>query len=276
MLNNVSAISSKLSVSLSLTLQIDTFEHYTAAISPSSAVVFEYAMGNCQVCLSSSSVHDAGEDSVTLVRVTDGQIFEYPGPVFIKDLIFGFEGFAVFHYNTIEHPLPPETELKFNEVYYLRPWKSPEELAKLPDSGKSVSYGKLGCLRSPLKNIAPESRPKVKKVRFVDDATQDHSSRCETFSPAVSQQNCDSSGIAAVRPAMKLLPQKQDGVVRVKLVISKSHLSDLMATTENVDTVLERIIAPLLCPKSAAAVETTRSLSPKFSWKPLLDHIPED
>lgn len=233
-------------------------------------------MGNCEACLSTGSVHDAGEDeSVRLVRVTDGQIFEFPGRVLVKDLIFGFDGFAVFHYSTIEHPLPPETELKLNEVYYLRPWTSAEELAEPRDGGKSGSCKKLGCLRSPQQSPIQRDQAKAKKVRFVEysgQASRGVPSRCEIFGLPDRQQGCDSRQIGEMPTAMELLPQHENGVLRVKLVISKSQLSDLITTTETTSAAMEGIVNPLLSSKNIAAIETTGPLITESSKKPSLDH----
>ncbi|KAI5079654.1 hypothetical protein GOP47_0005133 [Adiantum capillus-veneris] len=59
------------------------------------------------------------EDVVKVVKVNDGEVFEYPGPVFVEDLMYGFQGYVVL--NRSATVLPPDTQLDFNETYYLVP-----------------------------------------------------------------------------------------------------------------------------------------------------------
>lgn len=203
-------------------------------------------MGNYPACLTSSpeSVHDSvDEDSVKVIRVTDGQLFQYPGPVFVKDFVYGFDGFAVFHYSTLKQPLPPETELTYSEVYYLRPWGSQvkSEKAQVRDESGSPAQ-------------------KVKKVRFVDDEHQPLDRVAVETLPEIPESQM----------AVVTKERQNTGVVRFKVVMSKKQLAELMSTTKDASALVDRIVAPLLSPK------TTRSLSsPTAPWSPSLERIPE-
>eukprot|EP00250_Pteridium_aquilinum_P013819 c21592_g1_i1 orf=2-271(-) len=87
-------------------------------------------MGSSPSCLSNGLVHHAAEEDAELIRVvrsTDGELFQYPGPVFVKDLMSGFQGFAVFTYKSNKKPLHPNTELTFKKLYLLKPLQKEEE-----------------------------------------------------------------------------------------------------------------------------------------------------
>lgn len=247
-------------------------------------------------CLPRISIYDAEEEeeSVKVVRVTDGELFQYPGPVFVKDLMYGFEGFGVFHFDTVKQPLPPETELKFSEVYYLRPWISQDESEKALDDSKSESYDqKPGGLRSPKSG----HEKKVKKVRFLDEERLQQSQE-DIIRSAHEDAKCRE--LRDSFPGAEVLSQEEKGVVRMKLVISKKQLSELMSRTQKPDhAFLESIIAPLTLPKAdrPAPIQDEESilsqdsieesiLSPEFedqdslispasSWAPSLHQIPE-
>lgn len=59
------------------------------------------------------------EDVVKVVKASDGEVFEYPGQVYVEDLMYGFQGCVVLDKNATI--LPPHTQLNFNETYYLVP-----------------------------------------------------------------------------------------------------------------------------------------------------------
>lgn len=236
-------------------------------------------MGNCFVCLSSRSVHDAQEEdpSIKVVRLTDGEVFEYPGPVYVRDLMFGFEGYAVFHQSTAKQPLPPDTQLKMSEIYYVKPLISLDELSEkhLNDSKSWGIDGERVDMRPKEEKSVEKQERKAKKVRFLDE----EESRPAEISSSVSELAARSSSLSDFSPACMM--REQSGVVRLKLVMSKRQLSELMATAScnkemDID-VVEGIIAPLLSQKNAPGMQiTTGSLSPIASCrKPWLEKISE-
>lgn len=219
------------------------------------------------------------------MRTTDGELFEYPGPVSVKDLMYGFQGFAVFHnYAGVKaHPLHPETQLKLSEVYYLKPWTKPSinqlhEVGKLmgSDSALNLAEDLMISVKDQERTTAQGPKElikevKVKKVRFADEVVL-ISSANQLINP-VSKEDYKS-----LKVQNEELSHNQNGVVRLKVVISKKQLTELMSPTttdKEADALMEKMIAPLLSPNSSINKSDSYGLlSP--TWRPSLEHIPED
>lgn len=248
-------------------------------------------MGDCHACLSGRLDDDAEEESVRVVRVTDGQLFEYPGPVYAKDLMYGFEGFAVFHYSTERQPLPPDAELKFSEIYYLRPWVcTVDENEKALDDGNPGFSRKIRGSRSlnGENSVLERNIVKGKTVRFLDD--EPHSLQRDVSSapvatstssapdpnPGIELLSKHKSVVQVSPPVTEVRSEGHNGVLRVKLFIPKKKLCDLMSTAETADELVERIIVPLLSRKCVAGIQNVDSFTPAVPWTPSLEHIPED
>eukprot|EP00250_Pteridium_aquilinum_P013820 c21592_g1_i2 orf=500-1333(-) len=276
-------------------------------------------MGSSPSCLSNGLVHHAAEEDAELIRVvrsTDGELFQYPGPVFVKDLMSGFQGFAVFAHNyksrrgLCDRPLHPDTELLFRRLYHLKPLLKPSikqaDSSKPTHTGSNKGYTSLPEEERSAKKPAGvvEEKVKVKKVRFADEAILISSS--DSVNPRSKMQNgeevsghktqsTEKNEAMAVRASsvggvleeeVSSLREesgyKVKGVVRLKVVISKKQLTELMSPTtteKQADALMEKMIAPLLSPqsssnKSEALMHNGALISP--TWRPSLEHIPED
>lgn len=220
------------------------------------------------------------------MRTTDGELFEYPGPVSVKDLMYGFQGFAVFHnYAGVKHPLHPETQLKLSEIYYLKPWTKPSinqlhddhEVGKLMGSDSTLSLAEdlisgndqeRTTAQGPKESI---KEVKVKKVRFSDEVVL-ISSANQLINPVSNEDN------RSLKVQNEELSHNQNGVVRLKVVISKKQFTELMSPRtpdKEADALMEKMIAPLLSPNSSINKSDSYGLlSP--TWRPSLEHILED
>lgn len=125
-------------------------------------------MGNCEACLSRKPVRSFSyaeeqlecssgerEEMVRVVRTTDNELFEFPAPVFVRDLLFGFPGFAVYPHPQYkppsssphppfksrkpaqQRPIHPDTLLKLSHLYYLTPLVNPFLIIN-PDDTKGL------------------------------------------------------------------------------------------------------------------------------------------
>ncbi|KAH9295420.1 hypothetical protein KI387_039008, partial [Taxus chinensis] len=85
------------------------------------------------------------------------------------------------------------------------------------------------------------------------------------------------------KPSIEIIPSpSQDGVVRLKLVISKKELATLMSESTDAMTMVESIVTPLLTemepgnpPKVSSSSSSVSRSAGGYSWKPELESIPE-
>eukprot|EP00249_Psilotum_nudum_P005499 c18935_g1_i1 orf=710-1432(-) len=231
-------------------------------------------MGNCPCsCMSNSLVYNAGEETVKVIRKSDGKLFEYEGPVYVKDLLSSFNGLSIFHSSTDSRPLCPETELKLGEVYYLQPSQLQNE--DIPDKGpdlnslhSSLKDGELKDADKPINQseLDVKANKRSRRVRFWDD---------ESASKA-QVPPCPSAD-SPKEPKVEILTHQQNGIFRVKLLISRKQLTEILSTDAKAEALAEKLIGPLLAVKVATETKSSESLNEinLKPWKPSLETIPE-
>ncbi|KAH7420923.1 hypothetical protein KP509_13G030400 [Ceratopteris richardii] len=226
-------------------------------------------MGNCFACLSERTVIPSSlrreankqeQDMVMVLRTTDNEIFRFPGPVFVRDLLFGFHGFAVFHARPFfsmqqegeQLPLHPETLLRFNILYHLRPWCMPSSVSDHPtllaqesNISKAMEDNSSGCSNSchhPVETLAlrpaSEEDPATEEVQsgFLLDSVDNHhaeegdlATRAGGASPTVAaptQKLMKEKVIKRVRFSEDLFPaarRREEAVRRIELLRKKGN-----------------------------------------------------
>ncbi|XP_057815411.2 uncharacterized protein LOC131029036 [Cryptomeria japonica] len=191
-----------------------------------------------------------GDPAIKVMKM-DGQILKYEGPMYAEEILCNYPNDAIFHSDSFHRfggrcrPLWDNTELKAGELYYLIP------------------------------------HPPAKSREFLESSSsetqnQTHHKRCLPRSL---------SGFRDKKPSIEIIPSpSQDGVVRLKLLISKKELATLMSESTDAMTMVESIVTPLLTemeagnpPKASyfSSPAVARSGGGGYSWKPELESIPE-
>ncbi|KAK4730731.1 hypothetical protein R3W88_023719 [Solanum pinnatisectum] len=185
-------------------------------------------MGNCIVL----------QEKVVKVMKTDGKILEYKAPIKVHQILSQFSSHVISNsHQVIENQhLQPDDDLLGGQIYYLLP-----SLPKPKSAKKKVKFG---------------NDQVKKKVKFAND----------------DQLVNDHEKVNFANDQVELLEANHDHhhkkeVIRVKIVISKKELQELLSSSEGGIIKVDDMI------KSTTIVEES-TINGK-GWKPILDIIPE-
>ncbi|KAL3358120.1 hypothetical protein AABB24_015324 [Solanum stoloniferum] len=189
-------------------------------------------MGNCIVL----------QEKVVKVMKTDGKILEYKAPIKVHQILSQFSSHVISNsHQVIENQhLQPNDDLLGGQIYYLLP-----SLPKQPPP------------KSAKKKVKFANDQVKKKVKFAND----------------DQLVNDHEKVKFAKDQVELLEANHDHhqkkeVIRVKIVISKKELQELLSSSEGGIIKVDDMI------KSTTIVEESTITNGK-GWKPILDIIPE-
>lgn len=176
----------------------------------------------------------------------DGQVLKFEGPIYAEEVLCNYypNDALLFHSQSLHRPLKGNTELREGQLYYLIPCPGTSRQSTetcLPSSSElNTRHGqKRSCLLL-LRSLG---------------------------------------GLEKKQPSIEMIPcstQEGDGVVRLKLLISKKELATLMSESTDALKMVESIVTPLLLSEMEARnAKTSASRGGNVSWKPELESIPE-
>lgn len=181
-----------------------------------------------------------GDQSIRVMRM-DGQVLRFEGPIYAEEVLCNYypNSALLFDSQSLNRPLNGNAELQEGQLYYL-----------IPCPGISREFLETS-LASSLEN------------------TRHHKKSCLLL--------LRSMGGDKKQPSIEIIPcSSQDGVVRLKLLISNKELATLMSESTDAMKMVESIVTPLLLSEMAArSPKSSASRGGNVSWKPELESIPE-
>ncbi|EFJ19051.1 hypothetical protein SELMODRAFT_419314 [Selaginella moellendorffii] len=142
-----------------------------------------------------------------------------------------------------------------------------------------------GSLASKRLNLLRKKKLQQSKAAFSSPSSSSSSSSAMATSSSSSSSSSSRSLVVPVemKPAMEILPSSQEGVMRVKLIISTNQMASMINASYKKDDFLESLITSLLKEKGINIPEqqqhklsASSSRKSSFSsWKPALESIPE-
>lgn len=179
-----------------------------------------------------------GDQSIRVMRM-DGQVLKFEGPIYAEEVLCNYypNDALLFHSQSLHRPLKGNAELREGQLNYL-----------IPCPGTSRQFTGTS-LPSSSENSSHQKRSCLLR----------------------------SLGGDKKQPSIEMIPcSTQDGVVRLKLLISKKELATLMSESTDALKMVESIVTPLLLSEMEARnPKTSASRGGNVSWKPELESIPE-
>lgn len=190
-------------------------------------------MGNCIVL----------QEKVVKVMKTDGKILEYKAPIKVHQILTHFSCHVISNsLQVIEH-LQPNDDLLGGQIYYLLPSLPPPK-----SSQKKVKFANDHQVKKKVK-FANDDQVNDKKVKFAnDEKVKFANDQVELLEPNDHQKK---------------------EVIRVKIVISKKELQELLSTNEGGLIKVDDMI------KNTTTNIIDESMINGKGWKPVLDIVPE-
>lgn len=188
-----------------------------------------------------------GDQSIRVMRM-DGQVLRFEGPIYAEEVLCNYypNNALLFHSQSLRRPLKGNIELQEGQLYYL-----------IPCPGTSRQF-----IETSLASSSASTRQQKRSCLLLRSLRGDKK-----------------------QPSIEMIPcASQDGVVRLKLLISKKELATLMSESTDAMKMVESIVTPLLLsqmearnPKTLEArnPKTSASRGGSVSWKPELESIPE-
>ncbi|EFJ13487.1 hypothetical protein SELMODRAFT_446255 [Selaginella moellendorffii] len=141
-----------------------------------------------------------------------------------------------------------------------------------------------GSLASKRLNLLRKKKLQQSKAAFSSPSSSSSSSSSAMATSSSSSSSSRSLVVPVeMKPAMEILPSSQEGVMRVKLIISTNQMASMINASYKKDDFLESLITSLLKEKGINIPEqqhhklsASSSRKSSFSsWKPALESIPE-
>ncbi|MCO5552277.1 hypothetical protein L7F22_005789 [Adiantum nelumboides] len=212
--------------------------------------------------------------STIKVMTVEGRFLRLDAPIIVKEVLMEYPGHALFLSDSVRslgdraRPLPSTVSLQPGSVYFLVP--QPTLASSRPKSAASMeSSTRLAPSEPTLRTARP------RKVSFATSADSPH---CPMFG----DRRVESAGSMASaagnsygslkKSSVELLPSPSDGVLRLKMVVSKRQLASVLKEGGDCVSMVENLLAPLLQEAEKAG---SPNISCNLSWRPSLQSIPE-
>ncbi|KAG9448239.1 hypothetical protein H6P81_014367 [Aristolochia fimbriata] len=158
-------------------------------------------MGNCLA-------NEAGPD-VVRIMTDSGGIMELESPVNVQTVVSDFPGYGIFRRGNVGSPLPHHEKLLSGHLYYLLPVPK-EKTAPATEKEKETET-----------ETETETEAEAEQVQVAPV-------RLSTTEPSDLQ-------------SMEVLPSPGKGVWRVKMVIRRDELADILSEQGNTEALIERL-----------------------------------
>lgn len=208
------------------------------------------------------------------VMTVDGRCLKYVAPMIVKEVLMDHPLHALFDSETVRkqgnraRPLQGTLSLHPGHLYFLIPQPSRRK------SVCGIFKGDLPCMRttSNLTSLlqsdpAQKRSTHTRKVSFADAPT-------ETLISAGSMES-----MPLTESSVQILPSPCDGVIRLKMVVSKRQLAGVLKEGGDCVSMVEGLLSPLLrasrSDTQSALSSSCNDLSSSCSWRPSLESIPE-
>ncbi|KAI5072212.1 hypothetical protein GOP47_0012318 [Adiantum capillus-veneris] len=185
------------------------------------------------------------------VLTVEGKCLRFHAPIIVKEILMEHPGHVLFLSDTVRslgsraRPLTSTLSLQYGCVYFLIPQPS---LASRPPS----SAARMESLTVPVSRSTARQR----KVSF---ATSTDSALCPMFEDrhvdsAGSMESCFNSrktansleGLQLKKTSVEFLPSPSEGVLRVKMVVTKKQLTCVLREGGDCVSMVEDLLSPLL------------------------------
>uniref|UniRef100_A0A0D6QR02 Uncharacterized protein n=1 Tax=Araucaria cunninghamii TaxID=56994 RepID=A0A0D6QR02_ARACU len=185
-----------------------------------------------------------GDQRIRVMKV-DGQVLKLDGPMYAEEILCNYPNDAIFHSESVRRFGGRSRPL---------------------DGSTQLRGGELYYL-------IPRPPTSSGSCQSTESGASRHR-RCLPRSLSMSFRE--------KKPSIEIIPSpSQDGVVRLKLLISKRELATLMSESTDAMAMVESIVTPLLTemearhPKSSSSSSAVVGRGGGFQWKPELESIPE-
>lgn len=204
------------------------------------------------------------------IMTVDGQCLKYDAPMYVKEVLVDYPGHAIFHSDTVRklgnraRPLQGTLRLQPGQLYFLIPL--PQRERNLPS--RRPSSGTAGQVPV-VDQQQQEGRNLKRKVSFA----------CTPSYMESSSSSKEQKDLSVSKPSLVVLPSPSNGVVRLKMVVSKRQLASVLKEGGDTVSMVEGLLSPLLREAEAARSDlrdtSVGEVSSNCAWRPALESIPE-
>ncbi|KAF5188358.1 Defective in meristem silencing [Thalictrum thalictroides] len=210
-------------------------------------------MGNCS--LKGVRVIGNLDDSIRIM-VDSGEIMELKAPKMVEDVLHSYPGYGVFRRGQLSSPLFHHEQLSCTQLYYLLPWKEAKHVSKITvtsefdkDPATVTNEFDKEAVR-PRRSSSLERKESVSQVSPLSSSCEFGIASVNQVSPrssSVSKSDClknnralssgeKSDGIKnyePMEPGLEALPSSGTGFWKVKIVIDKKQLQEILSEQRN-------------------------------------------